>query len=422
MDPASGRDQAADVLVEGAVVSSVDEPGKGSAAGGARVLECDGLVLAPGLVDLHAHLREPGGEDRETVESGTRAAAVGGYTAVAAMANTEPVADDAAVIQEVLALGARAGHCEVFPVGAITKGLAGGALAEMGEMASLGVRIFSDDGHSVPNSRLMRMAMEYSRAFDVVIAEHAQDESLTEDWQMHEGPTSALLGLVGAPSEAEEIIVSRDLLLARLTGARIHFCHLSAAGAVEMVAAAKGNGLRVTAEVTPHHLTLTDVDLVEYDTNLKVNPPLRSAEDRQALIQALAAGAIDAVATDHAPHAVQEKDREFDQAPSGTIGLETALGAVLSLVYEERLTLLRAVEAMSTAPARILGAAGQGGPVQAGCPANLVIFDPDATWIVQAPFASLSANSAFIGRTVRGKVLHTMFKGKPVVSDGTPEH
>lgn len=418
VDPASKRDEEADILVHDGVVVSVDAAGHGDASVGDEIVDCDGLVVSPGFVDLHTHLREPGGEDRETVASGTRAAALGGFTAVSPMANTDPVADNAAVIQEVLALAADAALCDVFPVGAITKGLAGESLTEMGEMAALGVRVFSDDGNCVANPRLMRMAMEYSRAFDVVLAQHAQEPSLTEDWQMHEGPTSWLLGLGGAPSEAEEMIVSRDLLLARLTGARMHVCHLSSQGSVEMIRGAKSRGIRVTAEVTPHHLTFTDEDLVDYDTNFKVSPPLRSGADREALIEGLADGTIDAVATDHAPHAAQDKEKEFDQAPPGMIGLETALGAVLGLVHDDRLTLARAVEVLSAAPARMLGSTAHGGPVEAGAIANLAVFNPDAEWVVEPPFASLSSNSAFIGRALKGRVVHTFYRGEPTVFGG----
>jgi dihydroorotase len=418
VDPALGFDGVTDVLVED---GDVREVGLSLKADGASVLDCDGLVVAPGLVDLHTHLREPGREDKETVESGARAGAVGGYTAVSAMANTDPVADTAAVIQEVLALADKAALCDVYPVGAITKGLAGETLAEIGEMAALGVRMFSDDGHGVQSARVMRLALEYARAFDVVIGVHCEDESLTEGAQMHEGYHSATLGLKGWPGEAEELMVARDLFLARRSAGRLHVCHLSAAGSVDLVARAKDEGLRVSAEVTPHHLTFTHDDLVSYDTNFKVNPPLRSREDREALRQGLAAGTIDAVATDHAPHADEEKEAEFDQSPSGTIGLETALAAVLTELVEPGIvTLSRAVEAMSVAPARILGLKDHGGPIEAGRPANLVVFDPSAEWVVEGPFASKSKNSAFTGRRLRGRVVHTLLRGDLTVTGGEP--
>jgi dihydroorotase len=413
VDPASGRDEIADVLVEDGFVSSEGEAS-------ATVLDCEGLVLAPGLVDLHTHLRQPGREDKETVETGCRAAALGGYTAVAAMANTDPPADSAAVIHEVRDLAAAAGLCEVFPVGAITRGLAGEEMAELGEMVEAGVRVFSDDGHSVPNARLLRNAMTYVRAFqDVVLAEHCEDGSLGEGGQMHEGLISSSLGLAGEPREAEEVIVARDLAVARLTGGRLHLCHLSAAGSVELVRRARAEGVRVSAEVTPHHLVFSEEDLVTYDTNMKMKPPLRSTEDRAALRRALAEGTIDAVATDHAPHAVEEKEAEFDQAPFGTIGLETALAAVLThLVEPGELSLSRAIEALSSAPARILGAHDHGGPIEPGRPANLVAFDPAAEWAVEPPFGSRSRNSSFLGRTLRGRVVHTMLAGELVVADG----
>lgn len=418
VDPGSGRDGRADVLVEDGVIVSVDGP---MAARDSLVLDCDGLVLAPGLVDLHTHLREPGGEHEETVETGCRAAALGGYTAVAAMANTDPVADSAAVVREVLALARRAALCDVFPVGAITRGLAGEALAEMGDLAGAGVRVFSDDGRTVPRARLLRLALEYARAFDVVVAEHCEEESLSEGGQMHEGYYSGILGLSGVPAEAEEVVVARDLLLARMTGGRLHLCHLSSAGSVQLVQEARAAGVRVTAEVTPHHLALTDGELTGYDTNLKVNPPLRGEEDRAALREALQDGTIDAVATDHAPHAVEEKDREFDLAPPGTIGLETALAVVLTeLVGPGHLSLSRAIEALSTTPARILGADGHGGPVEPGRAANLVAFDPEAVWRVEPPFASRGRNSAFLGRTLRGRVVHTMLRGELTVQGGRP--
>ena len=417
VDPAADRDEVLDVLVAGGRIASVE---RAASREGATVLDCSGLVLAPGLVDLHAHLREPGREDKETVETGTRAAAVGGYTAVTAMANTDPVADNAAVIREVLALADRARLADVFPAGAITRGLEGEQMAELGEMVEAGVRIFSDDGRCVPSARTLRNAIQYVKAFeDVVIAEHCEDSTLAEGSQMHEGLTSYSLGLSGQPREAEEIIVARDLAIARLTGGRLHLMHLSSAGSVERVRRAKADGIRVTAEVTPHHLVFTDEDLSGYDTNLKVNPPLRAVEDREALRAGVADGTIDVVATDHAPHAVEEKEAEFDQAPPGTIGLETALAVVLTeLVGPGHMSLSRAVEALSTAPARILGAGDHGGPIEPGRPANLVAFDPEEEWLVELPFASRSRNSAFLGRTLRGRVVHTVYRGELTVADG----
>jgi dihydroorotase len=414
LDPAAGRDEIADVLVDDGLLSPAES------VSNATVVDCDGLVLAPGLVDLHTHVREPGREDKETVETGSRAAALGGFTMISPMANTDPVADNAAVIHEVRELGARAGLVDVLPVGAITRGLEGETLAEIGEMVEAGVHMFSDDGRCVPTARVLRNALTYARAFDgVVIAEHCEDASLAEGGHMHEGFHSYSLGLAGQPREAEEVAVARDLAVARLAGGRLHLCHLSSFGSVEMVRRAKAEGLRVTAEVTPHHLVFSDEDLVTYDTNFKMNPPLRSPEDREALVRGLADGTIDAVATDHAPHAVEEKEAEFDLAPFGTIGLETALAAVLThLVHPGHLSLGRAVEAMSTGPARILGAPGQGGPLEPGRPANLVVFDPEADWTVEPPFGSKSRNSAFLGRTLRGRVVHTVYRGTLVVADG----
>jgi dihydroorotase len=415
VDPASGTDHVRDVTVSEGRISS------NGVSKDAEEINCRGLVVAPGLVDLHAHLRQPGFEHKETVETGARAAAVGGYTAVAAMANTEPVADNAAVIAEVLAAAARANLCDVFPVGAITKGLQGDVLAEMGEMVDAGVRLFSDDGHPVASARVLRNALTYAKAFphEVVIADHCEETTLVRDGQMNEGPVSYALGLAGRPGAAEEIAVARDLAVARLTGGRLHLCHLSTALAVELVRGAKRDGLRVTAEVTPHHLALTDDELVTYDTNLKVNPPLRTVADREALRRAVADGTIDAVATDHAPHAVEEKDAEFDRSPPGTIGLETALAVVLTeLVAGGDIDLTRAIELLSTGPARILGAAEHGGPIDAGRPANLVVFDPDRSWTVEPPFASKARNSAFLGRTLRGRVRYTVLRGDLTVEEG----
>jgi dihydroorotase len=419
VDPASGVDAPVDVLVEDELIADV---GTGVEAGGADVIDGDGLVMAPGLVDLHAHLREPGFEHKETVETGARAAAAGGYTALCAMPNTDPVADNVAIVAEVRALADKAGLCDVLPAGSITRGLEGESLSDIGEMAAAGVRLFTDDGNSVQSSRVMRMALEYARAFDVIIAQHAQDAALTEGWQMHEGYYSSFLGLAGYPAEAEEMIVARDLLLARLTGGRFHVTHLSTAGSVARIAEAKADGVRVSADVTPHHLSLLDEALVGYDTYLKVNPPLRSSEHRDALREGLVDGTIDAVATDHAPHAAEDKEQEFDQSPPGTIGLETALSVVLTdLVDPGLLALSDAIRRMSTRPAEILGLDEHGGPIEPGRPANLVVFDPAAEWVVgKRPFHSMARNSAFNDRSVRGRVLHTLLRGEFVVREGEP--
>jgi dihydroorotase len=417
VDPVAGTDEVRDVSIVDGLVAD------GEPDDGAERIDAQGLVLAPGLVDLHTHLREPGDEHKETVATGTRAAAVGGFTAVAAMANTDPVTDHAAIVQAVRDLAAAAGSCDVFPVGAITKGLAGESLAEMGEMVAAGVRVFSDDGRCVPNARLLRNALVYAKAFpvEVVLADHAEDPALVEGGHMHEGPLSYALGVAGRPAEAEEIVVARDLAVARASGGRLHLCHLSTARAVDLVRRAKADGVRVTAEVTPHHLVFTDDDLRTYDTAKKMNPPLRTAEDREALRAAVADGTIDVIATDHAPHAVEEKDMEFDLAPPGTIGLETALAAVLThLVEPGIMSLARAIEAMSTTPARILGAGEHGGSLETGRPANLVVFDPAEEWIVEPPFVSKARNSAFTGARLRGRVRFTMLRGALTVADGKP--
>jgi dihydroorotase len=419
IDPASERDGIADVLVDDELIAGI---GTGLDPAGARIIDGDGLVLTPGLVDLHVHFREPGFEHKETVETGSRAAAAGGFTAVCPMPNTEPVTDNVALVAEVRALADKAALCDVFPAAAITRGLEGESLTDIGEMAEAGVRLFTDDGRSVRSARMMRLALEYATAFDVVICQHAQDDDLTQGWQMHEGLYSALLGLSGYPAEAEEIVVHRDLALARLTGGRLHLTHLSSAGSVDLVSTAKAAGVRVTADVTPHHLTLTDAALTGYDTDLKVNPPLRTADHRDALRTGLATGAIDAVATDHAPHAPEDKEQEFDQAPPGTTGLETALAVLLTdLVGPALITLPAMIGKLSTEPARILGLDDHGGPIAPGRAANLTVFDPEAEWVVgEGPRHSMSGNSAFTGRRLRGRVVHTMLRGDFTVREGEP--
>jgi dihydroorotase len=422
VDPAGGTDAVADVLVSGGVIEDV---GTAIAAGGAEVVDVSGAVLAPGLVDLHVHLREPGREDEETIASGSAAAALGGFTAVQAMPNTDPVCDNAAIAEKVWGQGRAVGLCEVLPAGSITRGLEGKVLSPVGELARCAarVRMVTDDGRGVQDAMLLRRAMEYAKGFDVIIGEHCEDDTLATGGQMHEGEMSSLLGLKGIPAEAEEIPVARNIALARLTGARLHLLHVSTAGSVELVRRGKAQGVRVTCEATPHHASLTDGELETYDTNCKVNPPLRTAADVDAIRQGLADGTIDAIASDHAPHAVEEKESEFEIAPPGMIGLETALAVILTeLVGPGVITLRRAIELMSTSPARIAGLSGpggHGGPIVPGARANLVIFDPAARWVVDTrKFASLSRNTPWAGCDLSGRVLHTVYDGRWVVREG----
>ncbi|MET7752434.1 dihydroorotase [Micromonospora sp. NPDC005367] len=404
-----------DLLIRDGVVA---ETGADLAADGATVIDAAGLVALPGLVDLHTHLREPGREDAETVESGARAAALGGYTAVCAMANTSPVADTAGVVEQVWRLGREAGLVDVQPIGAVTVGLAGERLAELGAMADSAarVRIFSDDGHCVADPRLMRRALEYVKAFDGVIAQHAEEPRLTEGAQMHEGAVSTRLGLTGWPAVAEEAIIARDVLLAEHVGSRLHVCHVSTAGSVEVLRQAKARGVRVTAEVTPHHLLLTDVRAETYDPVYKVNPPLRTDEDVTALRAALVDGVIDIVATDHAPHAVEDKECEWAYARPGMLGLETALSIALE-VLGPRWDLI--AERMSRTPARIAGLESHGLDPAPGVPANLTLVDPAARRVVEpGELASLSRNTPYAGMSLPGRVVATFLRGEPTVLDG----
>ncbi len=405
----------ADILIMDGVITSVTAK-VSSVPAGTVVLDAAGCVVGPGLVDLHTHLREPGREEAETVETGSRAAALGGYTAVVAMPNTEPAIDSASVVREVQDLGSDA-LCDVHPAGAITVGREGRLLAPMAEMAALGVRIFTDDGAGVQDARLMRRAMEYATALGVTLAQHCEDASLAGGGHMHEGEWSSRLGLAGQPAEAEELMVMRDLALARLTGARVHFLHLSTAGSLAMVRGARHSGLVVTAEVTPHHFTLTDACVASYDAVYKVNPPLRTSNDVAAVKAALADGTADAIATDHAPHTAEAKEAPFDQAPPGMLGLETALALALT---ELDLPLERIFALMSWQPAAIAGlTAEHGGPVAPGRPANLCVIDPAATWVVDPQqSASRSRNNPYSGRKLQGRVRHTLLRGEPVVVDG----
>jgi dihydroorotase len=389
---------------------------------GAQVIDATGLIALPGLVDLHTHLREPGREDAETVETGTRAAALGGFTAVHAMANTDPVADVAGVVEQVWRLGEQAGHCEVRPVGAVTVGLGGERLAELGAMADSAarVRVFSDDGKCVHDPLLMRRALEYVKAFDGVIAQHAQELRLTEAAQMNEGEWSGVLGLAGWPAVAEEAIIARDCLLAAHVGSRVHFCHVSTAGSVELVRWAKAKGWAVTAEVTPHHLFLTDDLVASYDPIFKVNPPLRTPADVAALREALADGTIDAVATDHAPHPLEDKETEWAAAAFGMTGLETAVSVVAAAMVDTGLLdWVGVADRMSVRPARIGRLARHGQPLEVGAPANLVLIDPAARWTVDpALSASRSRNTPFAGRELPARVVTTFLRGIPTVLDG----
>lgn len=389
----------------------------GDALHGDDALDASGCTVTSGLVDLHVHLREPGKEEAETIETGSRAAALGGFTAVVAMPNTDPAQDSVAVVDFVREQGRRAGLCEVLPSGCITIGRNGEQLASYGELSAAGVHLFTDDGNGVQDAQLMRRALEYAGPLGIVLAQHCEIASLTKGAVMHEGSCCSRLGLPGWPSLAEELMVFRDIELVRLTGTPMHFLHLSTARSVELVRAAKAEGLPVTAEAAPHHFTLTDELLASYDALYKVNPPLRTADDIAALKAGLADGTIDAIATDHAPHAPHTKEAPLDQAPPGMLGLETALALTIT---ELGLPLRRVVELLSWNPARIAGVADRHGrPIRVGEPANLAVFDPAHEWtVVPAQLASKSRNTPYAGRTVRGKVRHTVFAGRAVVVDG----
>ncbi|MGW4288871.1 dihydroorotase [Streptomyces sp. NPDC004673] len=408
-----------DVLIDGELIAAV---GTGLSAEGAEVVEAEGKVLLPGLVDLHTHLREPGREDSETVLTGTRAAASGGFTAVFAMANTFPVADTAGVVEQVWRLGKESGYCDVRPIGAVTVGLEGKKLAELGAMhdSAAQVSVFSDDGKCVDDAVIMRRALEYVKAFGGVVAQHAQEPRLTEGAQMNEGVVSAELGLGGWPAVAEESIIARDVLLAEHVGSRLHICHLSTAGSVEIIRWAKSRGIQVTAEVCPHHLLLTEEMVRTYNPAYKVNPPLRTERDVRALREALADGTIDIVATDHAPHPHEDKDCEWAAAAMGMVGLETALSVVQETMVETGLLDWAAVaDRMSFTPARIGNATGHGRPVAAGEPANLTLVDTAYRGQVDpARFASRSRNTPYEGRELPGRVTHTWLRGKATLMDG----
>ena len=410
--------QKLNITISGNKISelTIDTPVAGN-----EILDITGSLIIPGLVDLHTHLREPGKEDAENVESGSRAAVKGGYTAISAMPNTDPVADTAGVVEQVFSLGKAAGLCDVFPIGAVTQGQRGGQLAEILAMAQSAakVRMFSDDGHCVFDPLVMRRALEYVKMFDGVIAQHAQDPRLTIDAQMNEGEISAKLGLKGWPAVAEEAIIARDILLTDHVQSRLHICHVTTAGGVELIRWAKSRGINVTAEVTPHHLLLTD-DLAEsYDPIYKVNPPLRNVRDVEALREGLADGTIDIVATDHAPHPTESKECEWQAASFGMIGLETALSVVVKTMISSKLmTWSDLVDRMAIAPARIGGYAEQGKEFALGNFANITVVNPNKTWIVNKDASmSKSRNTPFHGLELPGVITDVFFNGARVLQD-----
>lgn len=412
IDPSTNRDEVGDLLIVDGKIASVG--GKIAGPAGCETIACSGLVVSPGLVDVHVHLREPGREDVETIASGAAAAAAGGFTSVCAMPNTNPVTDNQAAVGFVVRQGMLANQARVFPYGAVSVGQKGEQLAEIGEMVDAGAIAFSDDGRPVMSAHLMRTALEYARTFDVPVAEHCEDMSLAKGGAMNEGALSARLGLKGIPAEAEEIFVSRDILLARRSGGRLHLCHMSTKGSVDLIRWGKDNGVPVTAEVCSHHISLTESEVDGYNTNAKMNPPLRTQADVEALQLALKDGTIEILATDHAPHHTDEKEREFPDAPNGIVGLETALGVNIKWLVEPGiLTLSTLIDRMSCAPARIFKLPG--GTLAKGGVADITVFDPATPWTVDASkFKSKGRNTPYNGRTLTGFATATIVGGEPV--------
>ena len=414
MDPASGRDEILDIFIEGEKVRRI---APNIPRSGKKIIDASGKVVSPGFVELHCHLREPGREDEETIQTGARAAARGGFTAVSTMPNTTPPIDDPSLVEFVCQESRRCGSVEILPIATITQKRMGESLSPMGRLAKAGAVAFSDDGDWVSDSALMRRALEYVKMLDLFLISHCEDKSLSKGGVMNEGYYSTTLGLNSIPKEAEEVAILRDLVLLGMTESRLHIAHISTSRGVDLVREAKQRGLRVTSEVTPHHLTLTDKEVTTFDTNTKMSPPLREAEDVAALKQGLRDGTIDAIATDHAPHSIEEKEEDYNLAPFGITGLETALGLVIrQLVKEGTLSLMQALEKLTIGPARILGKPL--GRIVEGARADLTIFDPERTWMVQEDeFLSLSANSPFVGWELPGKVECTIARGKVVYQD-----
>ena len=412
IDPSRGSDGVADVYLTDGKVAAVGRNIVGEE--GTLIIPAAGKVVAPGLIDLHVHLREPGQEDLETVATGAMAAAAGGFTAVCAMPNTDPVVDNQGTVGFIVSQAQRAAKARVYPIGAISLGQKGEKLAEFGELVGAGAVAVSDDGKPVISSHLMRTALEYARTFSIPVADHCEDLGLAEGGAMHEGIVSTRLGLKGIPAAAEEIMVARDIILAELTGGHVHLCHMSTRGSVELIRRAKDRGIRVTAEATPHHFTLTHESCEGYNTNAKMNPPLRENADREAIRQALRDGTLDVIASDHAPHHYDAKEREFDDAPNGILGLETALGLAISELVETGLmSLSDLLLRMSTQPARIFNIPG--GSLAIGAPADVVMFDPKARWTVDpSRFHSKSRNTPFGGRPLTGRAEVTIVRGKVV--------